>query len=648
VGENIKIACVTGASGMVGRRIVEQLIQKGFAVRALTRQKWFALKGVDVFAGDLEDEEILRKFVSGAGYMYHCAAELRDESKMWKVNVKGTQRIIEVTENSTINHFLYLSSAGVVGVTNIKDVNENTPCNPVTTYERTKWEAEKIVARGINGCSVVILRPTNIIDNNQVGMLDATITNNVISRLTQYVRGGECAHVVHAKDVAKAAVYFNNFNFDAPECFFVSRDTEPLNSYSGLRKIYKAVLKKEPCKNLGREKNPPLFISHGLRKLRLGKSNWGDVKYSSRKIEEAGFRFSYDTMKAVSDIISYKLGFSTNTSAEKESFKPKIDIETLVIIGASGFIGKNLVKKISNRKKLKVRVLIQKEENIQLFKNIANTTVFKGTLFRIETLEKLLIPGCTVVNLAYMDNESQANNLLAIKNLSDICKHKKIKRLVHCSTATVVGHTNSKIIMEGTLGVARTDYDITKLKIEKHLTNAARNNFELAILRPTAVFGPGGKNLIKLADSLMNGHMFFNYIRACLSGKRRMNLVCLDNVISAIMFLCERHTDMNHEIFIISDDNNPHNNYIDIETVLLQKLNKKKYPAFRIPFPAFLLGMLLKILRRPMTQTQRYYSCDKLLRMGFEKTITIERELGKFTEWYLTNYQKDRNPNLSY
>lgn len=45
------IVCVTGASGMVGRRIVERLIIDGYRVRALNRQKWFSLKDVEVFWG---------------------------------------------------------------------------------------------------------------------------------------------------------------------------------------------------------------------------------------------------------------------------------------------------------------------------------------------------------------------------------------------------------------------------------------------------------------------------------------------------------------------------------------------------------------------------------------------------------------------
>lgn len=315
--KNYKIACVTGASGMVGRRIVEQLIQKNYKVRVLTRQKYFFLEDVDVFIGGLEDRNVLEHFVSGADQMYHCAAELRDESKMWEVNVKGTQRILRAIKNSNIKYFLYLSSAGVVGITNIKDISENTPCNPITMYEKTKWEAEKLVANGMDGCSIVILRPTNIIDRNHLGILETNIRENIINRFARFVKGGECAHIVHAKDVARAALYFNKKKNKTPEHFFVSCDSDPLNSFSGVRKIHKALLKGRDLNNIRVSIECPLIIPYFLRRLRLGKSNWGDVIYSSQKIRNTGFRFSYDTKKAVSEILALKLGSMTNASDQK-------------------------------------------------------------------------------------------------------------------------------------------------------------------------------------------------------------------------------------------------------------------------------------------------------------------------------------------
>jgi len=48
-------ACVTGASGMVGSKIVQRLVSHGYKVRALSRSKYFDDTNVELFRGGLED-----------------------------------------------------------------------------------------------------------------------------------------------------------------------------------------------------------------------------------------------------------------------------------------------------------------------------------------------------------------------------------------------------------------------------------------------------------------------------------------------------------------------------------------------------------------------------------------------------------------
>ncbi len=162
-----QIACVTGASGMVGSKIVQRLTLQGYKVRVLSRSKYFDDPDVKLFCGGLEDEKVLKSFLNNAHLLFHCAAELYDESKMWDVNVLGTERLLSIVKGTSIKYLCYLSSAGVVGRTNIRWVNEETACEPQNAYERSKWAAEQLVAKGIDGCRIVILRPTNVIDNKQ-------------------------------------------------------------------------------------------------------------------------------------------------------------------------------------------------------------------------------------------------------------------------------------------------------------------------------------------------------------------------------------------------------------------------------------------------------------------------------------------------
>ncbi|GAI65017.1 unnamed protein product [marine sediment metagenome] len=158
---------------------------------------------------------------------------------MWDVNVLGTERLLSIVKDSSIKYLCYLSSAGVVGRTNIKWVDEKTKCEPQNVYERSKWEAEQLVAGGIDGCRIVILRPTNVIDNKRPGALGLPMRSSWLDRFKVFLKGGECAHIVHAEDVAEAAMYFVSRPFNIPRCFFVSCDYELLNTFAGLWALYR-------------------------------------------------------------------------------------------------------------------------------------------------------------------------------------------------------------------------------------------------------------------------------------------------------------------------------------------------------------------------------------------------------------------------
>ena len=80
-----KTASVTGATGIVGHRIVDRLLTDGYIVRVLSRKAPFHDPRAHLFKGGLDDEETLRTFITDADLLFHCAAELRDETKIREV-----------------------------------------------------------------------------------------------------------------------------------------------------------------------------------------------------------------------------------------------------------------------------------------------------------------------------------------------------------------------------------------------------------------------------------------------------------------------------------------------------------------------------------------------------------------------------------
>ena len=295
-------ACVTGASGMIGRRIVRKLLKRGCAVRVLTRGE-YANPGVEVFKAGLSDEAELERFISGANVVFHCAAELRDESRMRDVNVLGTRRIVQLVERHGVGYFCQMSSAGVIGCTTQDWIDESAPCNPQNTYEATKLEAERIAERRVAGCTTVILRPTNVVDESHLGELQLPVSGTLRSRLKAFVKGSECAHIVHAEDVAEAAVHFLHRPAGDPRVFFVSLDHDPLNTVANLWRLHRALSGGQSGRELGLFPHLPAAVPHLLRRLASGRGNRGSVRYASDRLLSEGFRYSLGVADAVQRIL---------------------------------------------------------------------------------------------------------------------------------------------------------------------------------------------------------------------------------------------------------------------------------------------------------------------------------------------------------
>jgi nucleoside-diphosphate-sugar epimerase len=304
----------------------------------------------------------------------------------------------------------------------------------------------------------------------------------------------------------------------------------------------------------------------------------------------------------------------------------------IAVTGAAGFIGRHLVGELSDRQDVDIRLLFHSNiiENLMKKENII---VFEGDLLKPESLSGFLNPGCTVINLVNLRNASEKDNLAAMTNLAVACRNAQIKKLVHCSTAVVVGAVSEDDITEETQCHPTAGYESIKYKIESLLVALSANHFELAILRPTAVFGKGGKNLLKMADELSQGNRFINYLKSSLFDHRRMNLVFVLNVAAVLIFLADMNRKMNGDIFIISDDD-PMNNYRDVERLLMSHLGCRDYAIPRLPLPSLILRTLLKLTGKSNVNPNRMYHSRKIMNAGFKKVASLETGLVSFANWY--------------
>ena len=308
-------------------------------------------------------------------------------------------------------------------------------------------------------------------------------------------------------------------------------------------------------------------------------------------------------------------------------------MKDVVVVGASGFIGRHLIASLLCQKEIKLRVLLHKNRAGSLFSK-DNITAIEGDLLRPETLDKLCVENATVINLVYLRNQPRKDNLTAINNLLEACVKAKISRFIHCSTAAVFGRVSSDIVTENTKCNPVNEYEITKMQIEESVLERTSSVCDAVILRPTAIFGPEGKNLLKLSNNLRSGNKIANYLKACLYNMRKLNLVSVYNVVAAIILFMQTDKKINRGVFIVSDDEFQSNNYSYVENYLMKNLGLAGYPLPVIPVSYFMLKILLRLASKSNFNPCRVYSCQKLLNFGFKKTVSFEEGLSNFAYWY--------------
>lgn len=306
----------------------------------------------------------------------------------------------------------------------------------------------------------------------------------------------------------------------------------------------------------------------------------------------------------------------------------------IVVIGGTGFIGKYLVDFLVGSDQVeRVRLLSRTGGKVKSEK----VEIIRGDVFDKPSLRDLIIEGAIVVNLAYLAGADQGRNLDLIRNIVEVCQEKQIRKFIHVSTAVVAGRTEVSRVTEESAVRPFSEYDKTKMLVEQEVANSAAS-FQSIILRPTAVFGPEGKNLIQLASNLVLSNFFKNYLKSCLYGDRTMNLVSVENVVSALGFLIFIDKDLGRQAYIVADDDASGNNYSGVERVLMRSLGVSNYPIPRVVLPRIFLRWVLTLFGKSNVDANRRYSSEKLEALGWVKAQDFEYRVKRFAEWYKNRY----------
>lgn len=246
---------VTGANGLLGANVTEQLVIKGFQVVAMVR-KGCNMKGLhdlvfDLFEGDITNSEDLEKVISQCDYVVHCAAKTSQNerfSEYESANIFSTQLIIEACKKYHVKRLVFVSSANCFKSGTLTEPgNEESDFLPwlkQSGYAFSKYIAQTLVLSETkkNSLNAVVVAPTFILGARDTGNSSGKLLKYAMkNRILFYPPGGKS--FVDAGFAAEAIVNALT-NGESGNCFLLAGENltykdffKKVNKLNGSRKL---------------------------------------------------------------------------------------------------------------------------------------------------------------------------------------------------------------------------------------------------------------------------------------------------------------------------------------------------------------------------------------------------------------------------
>lgn len=150
---------VTGATGLVGERLLPRLLTAGQDCRVLVRPGKDGPAGAQAVQGDLFDPASLADAVAGVSAIVHLAAVFRtqDTDLIWKSNLEGTRSLIAAVQaHAPAARFVMASTSNVYSKNSPQPGRETDAVEPQEAYPASKVAAER--ALGESGLNWAVVR----------------------------------------------------------------------------------------------------------------------------------------------------------------------------------------------------------------------------------------------------------------------------------------------------------------------------------------------------------------------------------------------------------------------------------------------------------------------------------------------------------
>lgn len=172
---------VTGSDGFIGSHLTEELVKKGYRVRAFVYYNSFnswgwldtlpkdIMENVEIFQGDIRDPNGVEAAMKGVEAVFHLAALIaipfsyHSPDTYVDTNIKGTLNVLQAARKLNIQRVLITSTSEVYGTAQYVPIDEKHPFQGQSPYSATKIGADRLAESFYRSFQlpVTIVRPFN-------------------------------------------------------------------------------------------------------------------------------------------------------------------------------------------------------------------------------------------------------------------------------------------------------------------------------------------------------------------------------------------------------------------------------------------------------------------------------------------------------
>jgi farnesol dehydrogenase len=322
---------------------------------------------------------------------------------------------------------------------------------------------------------------------------------------------------------------------------------------------------------------------------------------------------------------------------------------TIFIIGATGYIGNNLAKRLANEGHT-IHALCRSVQKSSLL-NHANIKLFSGDITEPASILAAM-HGCEqVYHLAAYARVWAKDastfyklNVEGTINVLDAARTLGINNIVVTSTAGVLGPSKDRPVKEDDerIGDTLNEYEETKTQAEKVCKSYCyKYNMRIVMVNPPRVYGPGVESESNAVTKLVKLYMQGKWKIIPGDGKRTGSYVYVDDVVNGHILAMQKGT--SGERYILSGVNASYNEFFNA----LAKATGKKINLFHLPVwlmitAGYAMMAYTKLTGKPPLLTPKWIrkylydwslSCEKAQQELGYTYRSLEQGLQQTVEW---------------